>query len=418
MQRNTRWLIPLMLFGAILIFSNACSKDEVETYTLTLNVEPTGYGTVTGAGEYEPGEVVDITATPNEGYLFINWTDANGAVVSANASHNFPMPVRDHVLTANFIVDEPTYPLTLVASPEEGGTVSGEGDYEAGETVTITATPAEGYRLHQWTNANDEVISTEASFEFTMPAGAQTLTAHFDPSKMVDIDGNEYPVVRIGNQLWTTVNLKTTKYANGDPIPRETGPWSEEIGFYDIPNTNREGYAPELGLGDFTDDEMKEMFGLQYNRWAVNDERGLCPPGWKVPNRFDWEEMIEAVIATATVSLDETNVGNALKIARQVDSPVEGAATTEWPRWNADDVNHATNYSGLSIVPTGDRHGNGLTYRPGNWAVFWESRWYNEDGLPVNGTIRNLRAAEGHVRRESWVGQSGCNIRCIKAEEE
>lgn len=419
MQKNMTWLISLLMCGAVLLFFNSCSEDEVDKYVLTLNVEPAGYGTVTGEGEYEPGEVVQITATPNEGYLFTSWRDANNTVVSQDASHSFPMPVRDHVLTAHFIVDEPTYPLTLVASPAEGGTLSGAGDYEAGETVTLSATPATDFNFYQWTNEAGETISTEASFEYTMPAGPQELTAHFDPAVMVDGEGNVYPVVRIGHQLWTAENLRATRYANGDPIPRETGPWSEEIGFYDIPNVNREGYAPELGLGDFTDEQIKEMFGLQYNRFAVNDERGLCPPGWKVPNRYDWDDMIEALIATASISLNEDNIGNALKIDRQVDSPITGAATTEWPRWNADDTHHANNYSGLSVVPAGDRFAsNGLTYRPGNWAVFWESRWYTEEGLPVSGTIRNLRAGEGNLQRHSWNGNTGCNIRCIKAEEE
>ena len=41
-------------------------------------------------------------------------------------------------------------------------------------------------------------------------------------TSVTDIDGNEYPVVGIGNQCWTKENLKTTRYADGSVIPNVT----------------------------------------------------------------------------------------------------------------------------------------------------------------------------------------------------
>jgi uncharacterized repeat protein (TIGR02543 family) len=76
--------------------------EALPTYTLTLAVEPEGAGTVTGAGDYLEGAVVNITATANEGFRFVNWTDEDEEEVSDLASFAFTMPAEDVTLTANF----------------------------------------------------------------------------------------------------------------------------------------------------------------------------------------------------------------------------------------------------------------------------------------------------------------------------
>lgn len=41
-------------------------------------------------------------------------------------------------------------------------------------------------------------------------------------SGLVDIDGNNYPFVKIGNQIWMKENLRVAKYRNGELIPNVT----------------------------------------------------------------------------------------------------------------------------------------------------------------------------------------------------
>ncbi len=75
--------------------------ETTETYTLVLKSEPEEAGVLTGAGTYEAGEVVLITASANEGFVFDNWSDADG-IVSNDAEFEYTMPEGDKELTAHF----------------------------------------------------------------------------------------------------------------------------------------------------------------------------------------------------------------------------------------------------------------------------------------------------------------------------
>ena len=69
-----------------------------QQYTLTTFVSPAGGGSVSGAGTYNAGTVVTVTATANSGYSFTNWSgDANGTTNPLTLTMN-----GNYALTANF----------------------------------------------------------------------------------------------------------------------------------------------------------------------------------------------------------------------------------------------------------------------------------------------------------------------------
>ncbi|MFW5706566.1 MAG: FISUMP domain-containing protein, partial [Bacteroidota bacterium] len=87
-------------------FSVRCIKDtETITYTLSLSVQPENTGSVQGAGNYTEGRQVDITATPADGYIFVQWTDDQGNPISTEASFAYAMPAEDISLVAVFDVE-------------------------------------------------------------------------------------------------------------------------------------------------------------------------------------------------------------------------------------------------------------------------------------------------------------------------
>jgi len=48
------------------------------------------------------GEEISIETEANEPYVFINWTDDNGKVISTKKNFSFTMSNKDVTLTANF----------------------------------------------------------------------------------------------------------------------------------------------------------------------------------------------------------------------------------------------------------------------------------------------------------------------------
>ena len=147
---------------------------QINTYNISATANPNAGGTISGAGEYTHGENVTLTATANTGYDFVNWTE-NGSVVSTETSISFTA-TADRNLVANFSIE--SYTISATASPSNGGTVSGTGEYDYGQTVILSATPSTGYHFVNWTE-NGVEVSTDAEYSFTATAN-RTLVANFE----------------------------------------------------------------------------------------------------------------------------------------------------------------------------------------------------------------------------------------------
>ena len=119
-------------------------------------------GTVAGAGNYDYGTEVTLTATPAAGYHFVKWSnDATANPYKFAAESNL-------TLTAEFAIN--TYEVTVSAA---NGTVTGAGTYNHGAEATLTATAAEGYSFVKWSDG-----VTEASRKVTVTSNL-AFTAEF-----------------------------------------------------------------------------------------------------------------------------------------------------------------------------------------------------------------------------------------------
>ena len=155
---------------------NVSAEFWIDTLTVNVNANPTAGGTVTGAGDYEFGDQVTLTATANTGYTFVNWT-VNNQAVSTDATYQFTFDgaAGTRTFVANFSLN--SYEITVSANPTNGGTVNGGNTYNHGATAMLTANPSTGYHFVNWTKDNVQV-STDAAYSFTV-AEAGAYVANF-----------------------------------------------------------------------------------------------------------------------------------------------------------------------------------------------------------------------------------------------
>ena len=133
------------------------SEFPAEVCSVTTMVVPVGGGTVEGAGDYAKGASVTLTATSNDHYDFVNWTE-DGAVVSTTAEYSFTV-TKDIELIANF-QEHAKYTITAVANDENMGTVTGGDTYYAGESATLKATAKSGYVFAGWADGEKNATRT------------------------------------------------------------------------------------------------------------------------------------------------------------------------------------------------------------------------------------------------------------------
>lgn len=143
---------------------------------LTVAASPEEGGTATGGGEYPQGSAVPIEATPTEGWEFTGWT-GEGIAEPAAASTTVLLDTAKTVTATFAQLPPPDVTLTVIASPIEGGTVTGGGEHPQGSTVPIEATPTEGWEFTGWTG---EGIGDPAAASTTVLLdAAKTVTAIF-----------------------------------------------------------------------------------------------------------------------------------------------------------------------------------------------------------------------------------------------
>jgi len=163
------------------LLGNALRTDYVWSFTTIPQVKVSSNPIAGGSaiimdnlreGTFDQGSSVTVTATPNPGYAFSNWTDTDkGTIASTSSTYIFPLNTNTN-LVANFAN---TYTLTIIAANGDVVKTPDLATYNQGTTVTLTATPHLGYTFTNWTGDDTGFLNP---FTVTMDKN-KIITANF-----------------------------------------------------------------------------------------------------------------------------------------------------------------------------------------------------------------------------------------------
>jgi len=150
-------------------------------------------------------------------------------------------------------VSPTTYNITATADPAAGGTVTGAGTYNDGETATVTATANTGYQFANWTE-NGKIVSVDAAYSFTVSED-RTLVANFTVATTIPEVTDNSSFVVYPNPTTGRVNIRFSNIS----IEKQS-----DIKLYLIDNSGRRTALEVSGLGS---DEIQTDIG--------NNKRGF-----------------------------------------------------------------------------------------------------------------------------------------------
>ena len=298
----------------------ATTVDQSKTATCEVTVKPAEY-TVTvltdGKGSAsaspataEAGTTVILTADPDNGWRFSRWEVVEGDVTIIGNS--FTMPAENVTVRAVFspIVNLPdTYDIDLIVSDGGEARLSLTNASE-GSTITVTATPDEGFKLDYITVDGERIDGTT----FKMPGHDVTVRVYFTDGAALpftDVSAGAWYFDAVGYvyvgglmdgvsdtlfdpdgtmtraMVWAILARVDGETVTGEDWIETAREWAMAEGVSDGENANgyvtREQFATMLwryagepetdgsGVGVFDDGETVSIWAFDAMSWALNN---------------------------------------------------------------------------------------------------------------------------------------------------
>lgn len=226
--------------------SNVAVSATFKAKLYSIWTQTVDHGSITARpnSNLKAGDTVTITANPNPGYKLekITYNDNNGKeqTISLPAAGDitFTMPAYSVALTAHFVDDRPSYNVEVAQNITGGSISANPTSAKEGDTVSLSATPSEGYLLDKFvvTYGNGQTVEVNENNQFTMPNSKVTVTATFKEKPK-----NVYPISVEPSQNGS-VSVKASA-TNGEEVTVSVNP-----------------------------DEYYELASLTYNGQAINKD--------------------------------------------------------------------------------------------------------------------------------------------------
>jgi uncharacterized protein (TIGR02145 family) len=252
-------------------------------------------------------------------------------------------------------------------------TISGNKTF-VGTTTVITPVNANDA-------ANKEYVDKMLSIIQTIQTGVR------------DIDGNTYKVILIGNQLWMSENLRTTKYRNGDLIGTTTP------ATLDISGESTPKYQWAYGGNE----SNAPLYGRFYTWYALTDSRNICPAGWHIPTDAEWTFM--------TINLTNNGYGfggSGDDIGKSL------AATSGWitdpTAGNVGNDQISNNSSGFNGISSGYRNIGG-SFSSLGYNCYW---WSSTENYATAAWLRMISNSSNNITQVLSNESHGRPVRCLR----
>lgn len=234
--------------------------EAVDYFTISTDVNDANLGSVTGAGEYDEGDTVTLTAVPETDCRFVSWNDGNTdnpRIFTSSADATYIATFEEIQYTD----------VTIASNDVSWGTVSGatSGNIETGTTITLTATPATDYKFDGW-QVDGDIVSVSPTASFLVDGQEMDIIAIFSAIVFYqvtlitnDIECGSISVVSAtaepkgeAHNIWpdgTIINLQAVTTAGGKFLNWSTGQVATEITVNVHGNeTIRANFYPATGL--------------------------------------------------------------------------------------------------------------------------------------------------------------------------
>ena len=234
-----------------------------------------------------------------------------------------------------------------------------------------------------------------------------------DTPLLMDVDGNRYNTVKIGQQCWMRENLRTKSYADGTPILVGDGP-STTIGYWYYP-MNDTAYEANYGLLYNWPAVMHGASGSNANPSGV---QGICPDGWHVPSDAECTQLLNYVNSQSQNVCGgiDNQIGRSLAATVGWDLSGLDTCTVGNPNLSA---NNATGFGALpagfysiSSVPTVGSEFGGVGYVTFYWTSTGTHNSYGYNDIYYWGLHSNYES----VFHNDFVDIDGDaqSVRCVK----
>ncbi len=338
----------------------------------------------------------------------------------------------------------PTYTVSVSANPTNGGTVTGGGTYELGQSCTVNATAVTGYTFQKWTE-NGNQVSTNANYTFTVTDN-RTLVAHFTQQSQAptgaingvfSVSANQRVYFSQGNLQYKASSgswrFATNQYdyignANSNISSSYSG-WIDLFGWgtsgwncgntyyhpWDSNNSDGSLYGPH-GQYNLTGSYANSDWG----RYNAISNGGNMSNAWRTLTQNEWDYMFNSRSTTSGIRYAMAQVNNVNGVILLPDNWSSSYYTlystnSSGASFNSNVISSSTwtnslqSHGAVFLPAAGKRYGASVG-NVGSSGYYWSASYYNYN----SGGAFIVCFLGGYLRTDGWNNRyNGQSVRLV-----